>query len=149
HSPPLVWLEQWIAEDVMTVEDAAQRSAQELALTQLVMANSITSLRHVANIDWPTLTEAVRTMEATLREDPTRAYADMTRATRDQYRHAVERIAKSSTLDEHAVAAGAIRAARTAAPADGVDARRHHVGHYLIGEGRRAFEQACGFRVGV
>jgi cyclic beta-1,2-glucan synthetase len=146
---PLLWLEQWLAEDVMTVEDAAQRSVQELALTQHVMANSITSLRHVANIDWTTLIEAVSTVEATLREDPARAYAHMTRATRDQYRHAVERIAKSSSLDEHAVAAEAVRAARTAATADGVDPRRHHVGHYLIGEGRRAFERACEFRAGT
>ena len=146
---PLLWLEQWLAEDVMTVEDAAQRSVQELALTQLVMANSIASLRHVANIDWTTLVEAVSIVEATLREDPTRTYAGMTRATRDQYRHAVERLAKSSTLDEHDVAAAAIRAARTAATADGVDPRRHHVGHYLIGEGRRAFERSCGFRGGA
>ncbi len=49
---PLLWLEQWMAEDVMSVEEAAQRSVQELALTQLVMANSIASLRLVANIDW-------------------------------------------------------------------------------------------------
>ena len=50
---PLLWLEQWVAEDVMTVEDAAQRSVQELALTQLVMANSIASLapRHQHRLD--------------------------------------------------------------------------------------------------
>ncbi|HXT17475.1 MAG TPA: glucoamylase family protein [Gemmatimonadaceae bacterium] len=145
---PLLWLEQWLAEDIMTVEDAAQRSAQELALTQLVMANSIASLRHVANIDWTTLVEAVSIVETTLREDPAQAYAHMTRSTRDQYRHAVERIAKGSALDEHHVAAEAVRAARTAADADGIDARRDHVGHYLIGDGRPAFERACEFRGG-
>ncbi|HTI64530.1 MAG TPA: glucoamylase family protein [Gemmatimonadaceae bacterium] len=143
---PLLWLEQWIAEDVMTVEDSAQRSVQELALTQLVMANSIASLRLVANIDWTTLVEAASTVEATLREDPAHAYARMTRATRDRYRHSVERIAKGSTLDEGAVAVGAVRAARTAAAEHGSDDRRKHVGHYLIGEGRRAFEHACGLR---
>ncbi|HWH53196.1 MAG TPA: glucoamylase family protein [Gemmatimonadaceae bacterium] len=145
---PLLWLEQWLAEDIMTVEDAAQRSAQELALTQLVMANSIASLRHVANIDWTSLVEAVSVVEATLRDDPSRTYAQMTRATRDQYRHAVERIAKGSTFDEHDVATNAIRVARSAAAEHGVDARRHHVGHYLIGDGRSAFERACGFRGG-
>ncbi|HEU4786666.1 MAG TPA: hypothetical protein VFS57_04635, partial [Gemmatimonadaceae bacterium] len=143
---PLLWLEQWIAEDVMTVEDAAQRSVQELALTQLVMANSIASLRLVANIDGTTVVEAASTVEATLREDPARAYGRMTRATRDRYRHSVERIAKGSSLDEGAVAFQAVRAARAAAAEHGSDARRDHVGHYLIGEGRRAFERACGFR---
>lgn len=48
---PLLWLERWIAEDVMSVEEAVQRSTQRLALTQLVMANSIASLRAVGNID--------------------------------------------------------------------------------------------------
>ncbi|MGE5101808.1 MAG: hypothetical protein ACM3SX_17630, partial [Deltaproteobacteria bacterium] len=143
---PLLWLEQWLAEDVMTVEDAAHRSAQELALTQLVMANSIASLRHVANIDWTTIVEAASVVEATLRDDPMSAYAQMTRATRDQYRHAVERIARGAKLDEGAVAAAAVRAARTVTGDDEADIRRRHVGHYLVGEGRRAFERGLGFR---
>ncbi len=142
---PLLWLEQWIAEDVMTVEDAAQRSVQELALTQLVMANSIASLRHVANIDWTTVVEEASVVESTLRGDPAGAYGRMTRATRDRYRHAVERLAKGSTRDEAAVAAAAVHAARTAARDSG-DERQRHVGHYLIGEGRRAFDRECGFR---
>jgi cellobiose phosphorylase len=146
---PLLWLEQWLAEDVMTVEDAAQRSAQELALTHLVMANSIASLRHVANIDWTTLVESVSIVETALCDDPAHVYARMTRATRDQYRHAVERIAKGSPLDERDVAAEAVRAARTAAAEDGSDARRCHVGHYLVGGGRYAFERACGFHGGL
>ena len=143
---PLLWLEQWLAEDVMTVEDAAQRSSQELALTQLVMANSIASLRLVTNIDWTTVVEAASTVEVRLREDPAHAYAGMTRATRDAYRHAVERIAKGSALSEGDVALEAVRAARATTTENGADARRYHVGHYLIGEGRREFERACGLR---
>jgi cellobiose phosphorylase len=143
---PLLWLEQWLAEDVMTVEDAAHRSAQELALTQLVMANSIASLRHVANIDWTTVVEGASVVEATLREDPAGAYAHLTRATRDQYRHAVERIAKGSTLDEGEVASAAVRAARDATVDDMADARCRHVGYSLVGDGRRAFEGASHFR---
>lgn len=143
---PMLWLEQWLAEDVMTVEDAAHRSAQELALTQLVMANSIASLRHVANIDWTTIVEAASVVEATLRDDPASAYARMTRTTRDQYRHAVERIARGAKLDEGAVAAEAVRAARAVTSNDDGDRRRRHVGHHLVGDGRRAFEHSLGFR---
>jgi hypothetical protein len=145
---PLLWLEQWVAEDVMTVEDAAQRSAQELALTQLVMANSIASLRLVTSIDWTTFVETASAAEARLREDPAETYAAMTRATRDQYRHAVERIAKGGDVDEPAVAEAAVQAAR-AAVQTGADSRARHVGYHLIGDGRRALERACGFRGGV
>ncbi len=150
---PLLWLEQWIAEDVMTVEDAAQRSAQEVALTQLVMANSIASLRLVANIDWTVVVEAASVVEGTLRADPAGAYAGMTRATRDRYRHAVERIAKGTTLDEPSVAAAAVSAAQAACADDcgpiGVGASMRHVGYHLIGDGRRAFERTCEFRTGL
>lgn len=145
---PLLWLEQWVAEDVMTVEDAAQRSVQELALTQLVMANSIASLRLVTTIDWTAFVEAASAAEATLREDPAGTYARMTRATRDRYRHAVERVAKGTDLSESDVAVAAVKAARASA-LPGADDRARHVGYHLIGDGRRAFERACGLRTDV
>ena len=45
-------------------------------------------------------------MEAVLRDDPAGAYARMTFATRDQYRHVVERIAQRTGRDEAAVGGG-------------------------------------------
>ena len=50
--PPLLSLEQWIADEGMNAEDAGARSTQRLALTQLVMANSITSLRAIGHMSW-------------------------------------------------------------------------------------------------
>ena len=143
---PLLWLEQWMAEDVMTVEDAAQRSVQELALTQLVMANSIASLRSVATIDWVGFVESASATEAVLLGDPSGIYVGMTRATRDEYRHAVERIAKGTGLEEPAVAAAAIHAAETAAASRGDEARESHVGYHLVDDGRRALERVVGYR---
>jgi cellobiose phosphorylase len=143
---PLLWLEQWVAEDVMTVEDAAQRSVQELALTQLVMANSIASLRSVASIDWMAFVETASATEAVLRGDPSGTYAEMTRATRDQYRHAVERIARRTGREEPAIAAAAIQAAKVRASTQAAGEREAHVGYHLVGDGRRAFERAVGYR---
>ena len=143
---PLLWLEQWMAEDVMTVEDAAQRSVQELALTQLVMANSIASLRSVPSIDWIAFVESTSATEAVLRGDPSATYATMTRATRDQYRHAVERIAKGSGHDEPAIATAAIEAARNSQSSNAAGSRESHVGYHLADDGRRAFERGVGYR---
>jgi cyclic beta-1,2-glucan synthetase len=142
---PLLWLEQWVAEDVMSVETAAQLSVHELALTQLVISNSIASLRSVASIDWTGFVETASATEVTLRDDPSGVYTEMTRATRDRYRHAVERIAKGSGRDEPDIAAGSIDAARAAARGS-IDERRSHIGYYLVGEGRRAFERSVGYR---
>ena len=144
--PPLVWLEQWIGEDGLSAEEADAWSAQRQATTQIIMANSITSLRTIARMDWRTIVERQSVVEAVLREDPSGFYARMTFATRDRYRHAVERIAKRTRRDEAAVAVGAMDLARASAGNGDGDGRLHHVGYFLIDEGLVDLERAAGFR---
>ncbi|MFZ5625198.1 MAG: GH36-type glycosyl hydrolase domain-containing protein [Gemmatimonadota bacterium] len=142
----VVRLEQWIAEEALSAEDATARATQRLALTQVGMANSITSLRAIARMDWGIFVEGQSRMEAVLREDPSGFYPDMTFATRDRYRHAVERIAKRTRRPEEVVARHAIDCAR-AGLARGTEDRRHaHVGYYLIDDGLAELERATGYR---
>src|SRR5690606_20355511 len=89
---PLEGIEQWIRERAMSDEDATARSTQHLALTRLTMAHSISSLRVIARLDWPTLIERQSRLESVLRTDPAGFYDGMSFATRDRYRHVVERI---------------------------------------------------------
>ena len=63
--------------------------------------------------------------------------------TRDEYRHVVEKIAKSSRLSESEVAREAIRLAREG---DGDD-RAKHVGFYLIDKGSAELEGRAGVRI--
>jgi len=144
--PSLVWLEQWITDEALSCEDAAVRSTQRAALTQIMMANSITSLRAIARMDWETFVERQSVMETVLREDPAGAYERMTFATRDQYRHVVERIARRTGRDEAAVARLAYDFARAAPTDDATDPRRAHVGYYLVDEGRATLERATGYQ---
>ncbi|HXE61171.1 MAG TPA: hypothetical protein VN607_10715, partial [Gemmatimonadaceae bacterium] len=141
---PLLWLEQWIAEDGMSVEEAVQRSTQRLSLTQLVMANSITSLRVVASFDWRSFVEASSVTEAILRSDPGRLYAGLTFETRDRYRHIVERLAKRSRRPEPDVARAAVAMAAASGSATPDDVVRH-VGYYLVGDGTPRLEQAIDY----
>jgi cyclic beta-1,2-glucan synthetase len=67
---PAGGIEQWIAEEALGAEEATARSTQHLALTQVMMANSITSLRAIGRLDWRTFVEQQSAMEAVLREDP-------------------------------------------------------------------------------
>lgn len=142
---PLLWLEQWIAEDGMSVEEAVQRSTQRLSLTQLVMANSITSLRVVASFDWRSFFEASSVTEGILRSDPGRLYAGLTFETRDRYRHIVERLAKRSRRAEPDVARAAVAMAAASGSATPDDVVRH-VGYYLVGDGAPRLEQAIAYR---
>ncbi|MGH7445330.1 MAG: cyclic beta 1-2 glucan synthetase, partial [Longimicrobiales bacterium] len=145
--PALVVLEAWIAEESLSAEEAAARSTQRLAITQVVMANTITSLRAIGRMDWPSCVERQSRMDAVLREDPSGFYARMTFDTRDQYRHEVERIAKRTGLAEADVARAAIGlASETEAAAAGDDRRRRHVGYFLVDAGLPELERATGFR---
>ncbi len=158
--PAVVRLEQWIADEALSAEEATARSTQRLALTQVVMANSITSLRAIAMMEWRRFVEGQSRVEAALQEDPSGFYGRMTFATRDEYRHAVERIARRTRKSEEAVArraielarAGAQEMERTGGPAGGrgeagTERRgQDHVGYYLIDDGLAELEQDTGYR---
>ena len=145
--PPLAWLEGWIAEHGMSAEDAAARATEWVALTQIMMANSITSLRTIARMDWETFVERESVMEAALRQDPAAVYPRMTFETRDQYRHVVERIAKRTRRDEAAVARSAVDLARSNLGDGASDLhRRTHVGYYLVEDGLLELERLYSYK---
>jgi cyclic beta-1,2-glucan synthetase len=144
--PALVWLEWWIADEGLSPDDAAQRATERLALTTLMMANSITSLRAIALRDWRLFVEHQSAADRVLREDPSGFYQRMSFATRDTYRHALERIAKGAGLDESEVAREAVARAVKAARAGSIDSRQAHVGYHLIDEGLTALEESLGYR---
>ncbi|HET6836388.1 MAG TPA: hypothetical protein VFH24_00025, partial [Gemmatimonadales bacterium] len=146
--PAVMRLEQWIAEEGMSSQDATTRSTERLALTQVVMANSITSLRAVGRMEWRTFVEEQSRIEAVLRGDPSGFYASMTFATRDRYRHSVERIAKRIRLTEENVAQRAVECARSGLERHPEDQRRAHVGYYLVDDGLTELERSSGYRTG-
>ncbi|MFL5381563.1 MAG: GH36-type glycosyl hydrolase domain-containing protein [Longimicrobiaceae bacterium] len=141
-------LQGWLAARGVAAERATAQATQHLALTQVMMANSITSLRGIGLVEWRAFVEAHSAVEAVLRGDPAGVYASMTFATRDRYRHAVERIAKGGGRGEAEVARAAVALAAgagTAAEGD-ADPRRGHVGWWLVDGGRGELERAQGYR---
>ncbi|HUQ97839.1 MAG TPA: glucoamylase family protein, partial [Gemmatimonadaceae bacterium] len=139
---PLIWLEQWIAEDGPSAEEAATRSNRRVALTQVTVANSITSLRTIARLDWKDFVESQSATEKLLRQDPTGHYASMTFGTRDHYRHVVEHIAKRVKKPEEEIAGATLALAKRIDPGD---VRHAHVGYYLVERGRRLLEEKVGY----
>jgi cyclic beta-1,2-glucan synthetase len=139
---PLIWLEQWIAEDGPSAEEAATRSNRRVALTQVTVANSITSLRTISRLDWKDFVESQSQTEKLLRQDPSGHYASMTFGTRDHYRHIVEHIAKRVKRPEEEVAGEVVALAQLADPSD---TRHAHVGYFLVDKGRRVLEQRVAY----
>jgi len=139
---PLIWLEQWIAEDGPSAEEAATRSNRRVALTQVTVANSITSLRTIARLDWKDFVESQSATEKILRQDPSGHYASMTFGTRDHYRHIVEHIAKRVKRPEEEIASEVLALAKLADP---TDARHAHVGYFLVEKGRAVLEEKVAY----
>ena len=108
---PLTWIEQRLSESGLTIEQLVQSENQQQAADQVSISNSIGSLRFLGAMDWREFVETMSVVERTLREDPGGVYGKMDFATRDRYRHVVEKIAKSSRLSESEVARSAIELA--------------------------------------
>ncbi|HWA39624.1 MAG TPA: glucoamylase family protein [Burkholderiales bacterium] len=138
---PLTWIEQRLAESGATIEQLVQAETQDQAADQVSMSNSIGSLRVLGATDWREFVETLSVVERALREDP--VYGTMDFATRDRYRHAVERLAKARSVPEVEVAREAIARARS-----GNDERSSHVGYYLLDEGALR-PAALGFYLGA
>ena len=143
---PLSWIERLLAESQQTTEQLVHAETQKQAAAQVSISNSIASLRFLSAMDWREFVETMSLVEHALRGDPQNTYAKMDFATRDRYRHAVERTAKLSPHTELEVAEAAIRMANASVAASQADRCRAHVGFYLIDEGLPLLERAVTYR---
>ena len=139
---PLTWIEQRLADDGLTIEQLVQTENQQQAADQVSISNSISSLRYLGAADWRDFVEARSEVERTLREDPAGVYPLMDFATRDQYRHVVETMARQSGQTEGEIARLAIHLAGERSAAGVRDDRAAHVGFYLVDKGVPQLEQA-------
>lgn len=132
------WLEQRLTDSATTITQLVAVDSQEQAASQVSIGNSITSLRFLGATDWREFTESMSIVERTLRGDPADVYASMDFATRDSYRHVVERLAILSKQEEADVARQVVELA-----SDQIAARGHnsaigykaHVGYFLVDMG--------------
>ena len=146
---PLTWIEQLLADSEQTIEQLVQVENQQQAAAQVSVSNSIGSLRFLAMMDWREFVEIMSVVDGILREDPSGTYGLMDFATRDNYRHVTEQIARRGRLAESEVARKALELAQASAMRGVSDHISAHVGYYLIDDGRRALEDALSLRRGM
>jgi cyclic beta-1,2-glucan synthetase len=146
---PLTWLSQRLAESGQTIEHMVQLESQQQAADQVSISNSIGSLRFLSAMDWREFVETMSVVDHTLRKDPGDVYTRMDFATRDHYRHVVEKIARRSRLSEVEVADNVIRLASANAMQVGAEDRTAHVGYFLIGNGLPVLERSAAFQLPV
>lgn len=130
----LVPLQDWLERKLdAPLPEILQHEQARQAADQVSIANAVNSLRLFARLQWREVFAEVSLVERTLRADPAGVYLRMDFATRDLYRHEIEEVSRWSTVSELAVAGLAIDLARGHAG----DARKGHVGYYLVDAGRQ------------
>ncbi len=144
-SLPLNWIEQRLSEIGVTTNEFIQLDNQNQAATQVSISNCINSFRFLTTTNWRDFVEDTSIVEATLRQDINGVYSKMDFHTRDQYRHAIEKIALYSKLSEQQVAENVIEAAKKS-DAVQADPKRSHVGYYLTGKGYIATAKSANAR---
>ena len=146
---PLNWIKQWLSESDLTIKQMVQSENQQQAADQISISNSIGSLHLLRTIDWREFVEASSVVDQLLRGTPDGIYSRMDFATRDRYRHAVERMAKKSRLSEPDVAREAIQSAQESGSRTSAESRTAHVGFYLIDKGVPELERRVRMRLSI
>jgi cyclic beta-1,2-glucan synthetase len=139
-------IEERLAAAKTTIDDSIRAELQSSSALQISVANVITSLRLVGDVDWSRYVESVSLVERVLLRDPAGVHGRTDFLSRDRCRGAVEELAESGGEAQVRVALRAVESARQAAAAEGRAARAAHVGYHLVGKGRRALEADVAWR---
>ena len=145
-TPALTWLDQHLAAQGSNTDTVVHDEHQRQGSGVVTVRNIITSMRMIADVDWPELFERICLVDDMLAAGS--AFRDMDFSTRNLYRSAIEDLSRGSNRTELDVTRAAVEAAKQApcTPA-GIDAeRRRDPGYHLLAGGRREFEAAIGFR---
>ena len=111
-APALHWLDRRLAAQGTTADDVVREVHQGQGAMNVTVRNVITSMRLMSAVVWADFFESVSAVDAVLRADSD--FAGMDFATRDRYRHAIEKIARGSGHTEIEVAQSAINLAKGA-----------------------------------
>ncbi|HKB66852.1 MAG TPA: glucoamylase family protein [Pyrinomonadaceae bacterium] len=159
--PVIEWLEKQLAWHATSIEQIIHAEHQRQASTQVTVGNIITSMRLLSTLDWRDFFESVSLIEPLLGADPAGAYAKMEFATRDRYRHVIERISKRTRASELEVARAAVELAEDATKTKDKGQREvtggtvetylhqppeSHVGFYLVDDGLPQLESSFAYR---
>src|SRR5215203_2879635 len=143
---PLNWMEQQLSGMGINSNDLVLQENQKQAIDQVSVRNSIGTLRFIGATDWREFVETLSSVEQVLRQDITGTYPLMDFATRDRYRHVVERISKSCDLSESEVAQKVLELTKENQNGDPHYKRKQHVGYYLVDKGLKQAEKTTCMR---
>ncbi|WP_422822266.1 GH36-type glycosyl hydrolase domain-containing protein [Vreelandella alkaliphila] len=141
------WLFEQLNRQGESIDDVVQSTQQRQGAANVTVRNIITSMRFISSTDWAELFESVSLVDVKLREHSRFAQYDF--STRNQYRIAVEELARGSAYSELEVVDHTLTLSREALPlTDDVHeaARVEDPGYFLVAAGRHTLEERLNYR---
>ncbi|MEZ5780925.1 MAG: glucoamylase family protein [Rhizobiaceae bacterium] len=138
----LAWLERQLENLGSDAEETILAEHQTLSSGNVTTGNIIRGLRYINDVNWTIWFESVSLVDRLLRQRTSLAKLDF--ASRDQYRSAIERLARRSKLSEYEVAETATRLAGW--DGETTDASSVDTGFFLIGDQRSELEREIGYK---
>ncbi|MGP5309645.1 hypothetical protein NDQ72_15115 [Halomonas sp. KG2] len=141
------WLFEQLNRQGESIDDVVQSNQQRQGAANVTVRNIITSMRFISSTDWAELFESVSLVDAKLREHSRFAQYDF--STRNQYRIAVEELARGSAYSELEVVDHTLTLSGEALPlTDDVHeaARVEDPGYFLVAAGRNTLEERLNYR---
>ncbi|MDN7133140.1 glucoamylase family protein [Halomonas sp. MC140] len=145
-SPLIGWLEEQLRLQGETIDEVVQHAQQRQGAANVSVRNIITSMRLVSSIDWAELFESVSLVDKRLGQHS--GFEQLDFPTRNQYRSALEQLARGSKHSELETVDAALVLSKKAVKSTGDPieaARMGDPGYFLIGSGRTALEKTVGF----
>lgn len=142
----LSWIEQNLLEKNLTSSELVHLENQKQATDQVSISNSINSLRFLNTTDWRVFVEQESIIEKIMQKDPANVYSLMDFATRDHYRHVIEKMSKYSSTSEKEIAEMVLQA--TLEKLNDND-KKNHVGYYLISKGVKQIEKKINLKLPI
>lgn len=137
----LAWLESQLEARGSDAEETIVMEHRTLASGNVTTGNIIRGLRLINDIDWSVWFETVSLLDDELRAATD--FADLDFQSRDQFRTAIETLARYSGQSEHDVAVASIDLSKSAAQAGDPES---NVAYFLIGKRRPELEQRIGYK---
>lgn len=118
-----------------TVSDVIKTEHYDLTLRRVSIANSITSIRRLARLNWPIIFANTNGMDQILKQDD--CYDSLDYETKEEYRNCIQNIAEKTNISEVYIANKLIEISQN---------QNEHIGKFLIGDKKRELYQVLGVR---
>lgn len=129
--PSMLWLERCLGENHLSREALTRSEQEHQTENSLWISNAITSLHTLSHLPWERLLEQWSPLHPKLMQDET--YPKMDAESRAYYRSAVHLLSRRLDKPEATV----LEAAFTLAGKEAEEPLYHHVGYWLLDEGRQ------------